>query len=279
MRLGRLIEGRARAPETPRRACQGGRRKAELRQGIAASPQARPLEARILIARILRKRDTLGVERGDEPRLGHVEQGTQHGNAGPATALRNRGKPVQPAATRQPHEHSLGLIVEMMGGDDCRDVMGVAVARHEIVARDPRCLPAGPRFAARPGSRSGWRGLARDARPCAPPPGLPRGPPGEGHGPRSAHSRAVLHLAHCANAQRDAAARRYRDRPRRRERGEDSSQADRAAPAPHPKREAAGGSSQQPALRRSLFASSRRRSSAVGKLVPSSLKAEQAASF
>ena len=132
------VERGARAPQALRRARQ--------RLGVSPSFASASWLARTL-ARSKRGSALLGSsakadarlrQRGGEPRLGHIEQRTQHGDPGPGAHLRDRGKPVEPAAALEPHEEGLGLIVEMMRRDQSRDVMGMAIGRHEVVARLPR---------------------------------------------------------------------------------------------------------------------------------------------
>ena len=169
-----IIERRPCAPEPPRRACERFRREPELRQRFAVSAHPRALEALIAIARILGPAKTRRGQRGSKPGLRHVEQRPQHGDAGPHALLGNGGKAVEPAAALEPHEEGLGLIVEVMRGDERRNVMRMAIGGHEIVARLTRALlqAAALTCALRPGENRVAE--TEISPPCAPPSLLPR---------------------------------------------------------------------------------------------------------
>jgi hypothetical protein len=139
-RLRGVIERYPRPPEPLRRARKRFRSKSEFRKGLAACPHPRPLKSLIAITRIFGPAKARRGQRGGKPRLGHVEQGSQHGDAGPGARFRNRGKTVKPAAALQAHEESLGLIVEMVRGDEPRNVMSMAIGGHEVVAGFSRAL-------------------------------------------------------------------------------------------------------------------------------------------
>jgi len=117
------VERRPCPPEPSRRACERFRREPELRQRFAVSAHACALEALIAIARVLGPAKTRRDERGGKPGLRHVEQRPQHGDAGPHALLGDGGKAVEPAAALEPHEEGLGLIVEVMRGDERRNVV------------------------------------------------------------------------------------------------------------------------------------------------------------
>ena len=162
-----IVERGPCAPEPPRRARQRLRREPELRQRIAVGAHPRTLEALIAIARILGPAKTRRDERGGKPRLRHVEQRPQHGDAGPHALLGDGGEAVEPAAALEPHEEGLGLIVEVMRGDERRNVMRMAIGGHEVVARLPRALlqAAALTCALRPGeNRMGETESLRHAR-------------------------------------------------------------------------------------------------------------------
>ena len=142
-------------------------RRAERASPSAVSPHPRALEALIAIARILGPAKTRRDERGSKPGLRHVEQRPQHGDAGPHALLGDGGKAVETAAALEPHEEGLGLIVEVMCGDERRNVMRMAIGGHEIVARLTRALlqAAALTCALRPGeNRVAETGTLRHAR-------------------------------------------------------------------------------------------------------------------
>ncbi len=167
-----LVECLACAPQATRRKRQRLRREPERFERFGASPHPRALEARIDIARVGDKGDTCLVQRGDEPRLRHIEQGPEDGDSRPCASLRDRRQAIETAAALEPHQEGLGLVVEMVRGDERRNVVGMAIGRHEIVARGARsCLkacrcevPVPPRS----GSHGAGQARQRCARPSTP---------------------------------------------------------------------------------------------------------------
>ena len=130
-----IVERLARAAEPPCRQRQRLGREPERRKRVGAAAHPRALEARIDVARVGDERDAGRIERGHEPRLRHIEQRPEHGDTGPGAPLGDRRQAVETAAALEPHQEGLGLVVDCVGGDERRNVVGMAIGGHEIVAR------------------------------------------------------------------------------------------------------------------------------------------------
>ncbi len=145
----------------PRQRCQPLDLRLVFSQG---PPDAHPLEARILVGRVLGPVLPRRLQIAPEHRPPHPEQGPQHRKSGPLPARRDSGKTVGARRPGQPHQHGLGLVVHRMSGKQRLGVMGPAPAAHQVIARPPRPrLDAGQRLLALPAQR-----LVRKSQRIAP---------------------------------------------------------------------------------------------------------------
>jgi len=94
----RRIERCAGPAQTARRQRKRFGRQSERRERVDALPQPRAFEAWIGIARVANKRNACLIERGDKPRLWHIEQRPQNRNPRPSAFLRNRRQAIESAA-------------------------------------------------------------------------------------------------------------------------------------------------------------------------------------
>ena len=139
------LDGGFGAPHTRRQPGEPARIESffgELRQ---QHPQPGTSEARIAVARIFAVRHAGTPQRGDQPSLGHAEQGPDEKNC-PLVADRYRqcvghtGKSGQPAAACQSKQHRFCLIVERMRGQNVLAAGARRRLRQQSIARVARSL-------------------------------------------------------------------------------------------------------------------------------------------
>ena len=95
-----------------------------------------------------------------EPRLRHAEERPQKAHALELAHRRHAGQPGGPASVSGPHRHRLGLVLELMGGQEMKDAGRRGSLGEQAVARlARRRLDAGPGLGA-----SSRQGSARAAR-------------------------------------------------------------------------------------------------------------------
>ena len=136
-----FVERLARAPQAPRRQRQRLGREPERRECVGAATHPRALEARIADCsgrRRTRCRPPQAWRRG-APSAHRAA--AEHGDPRPCASLGDRRQAVETAAALEPHQEGLGLIVQMMRGDERRNVVGMAIGGHEIVPRGAGSAP------------------------------------------------------------------------------------------------------------------------------------------
>jgi len=139
-RLGGLRLSRQRRLDDRRTAGESRqRRRVEALVGDQPA-QAGAGEAQVFVGGIANIGETARLAKGDELRLGEPEQRARDLDLAAPAARRHAGEPGDAGATQQPEQHGLGLIVEMMRGDDDGRADPPRLGGKQIVARRARAL-------------------------------------------------------------------------------------------------------------------------------------------
>ena len=111
-----------------------------LRQTIDERAQPGACEARIVIGGVARIIEAVRFAIGDKVALADAEQGTQQRQPAEVRVFRHRLETADAGAAQQAKQCGLGLIVEMMGGDNRFGADVARALRQQSVARLARQL-------------------------------------------------------------------------------------------------------------------------------------------
>ncbi len=133
----------------------------------ARRPQARPLESRVQIRRVVDPGNAKRLQGCRKPGARDAEQRPQQTKFGPFQERRHAGQPVAATAARGAHDHRFGLVIGLVRHQQVKKAaLAAGVAQETVACLARGLLHAGRGLRSRPGEHVGLDALASQQFAC-----------------------------------------------------------------------------------------------------------------